>query len=68
MSQAVIQQIRDGLPTIYDTQAVASQKLQNVRALISNREEAIIGKPTSTSTSSTVTTPKGAVDLSKFDK
>lgn len=45
MSQAVIDQIRQGLPTVYDTKDVAIQKITNVHQLIANREEAIVGKP-----------------------
>lgn len=42
-NQAAINQIKDSLPTITDTTDTAAAKLKNVRALISNREDALVG-------------------------
>lgn len=42
-NQAAIAQIKDNLPTIYDDTQTAQTKTQNVRTLIQNREDAIVG-------------------------
>jgi hypothetical protein len=42
---AVLNQIKENLPTIYDTSAVAAQKISIVQQLIQNRENAIVGSP-----------------------
>lgn len=49
---SVVQQINDHLPTIYDTKDVAQQKIDYMRQLISDREDAIVGKSTNNSGSS----------------
>jgi hypothetical protein len=41
----VVKQVNDHLPTIYDTSAVAQQKVAYIRGLITDREDAIVGKP-----------------------
>jgi hypothetical protein len=45
MSQAAVANINKELPTIYDTQATVSQKVSNLQALLSDRENAILGQP-----------------------
>ncbi len=44
-NQGAIDQIKNAMPNIYDTQAVAAQKVANVKQLIQNRENAILGQP-----------------------
>jgi hypothetical protein len=53
-NSAVVQQITDHLPSIYDTNDTAQQKVNFIRALISDRENAILGKA---GTNATVTEP-----------
>lgn len=43
MSQAAVANINKELPTIYDTQATAQAKVDNLKALLSDREDAILG-------------------------
>ncbi|MGH7872778.1 MAG: hypothetical protein ACREQO_11240 [Candidatus Binatia bacterium] len=68
----VVQQINDHLPTIYDTQAVAQQKIDYIRQLISDREDGLLGKSNSSVDLSSFengnsgTTVSNGVDLSQF--
>jgi hypothetical protein len=45
----VVQQINDHMPTIYDTDAVAQQKIDYIRQLITDRENSILGTSKSSS-------------------
>ena len=57
----VVQQINDHLPSIYDTNAVAQQKLDYIRQLISDRENGLLGvQKTSTPTYKGITLPGGS--------
>lgn len=60
-NQTAIEQVNKHLPTIYDTQDVVTQKIAYVRQLISDRENAIVGKPSekSSSNSSKTSDPLG---------
>jgi hypothetical protein len=51
---SVVQQVTSHLPSIYDTNAVAQQKIAYIRTLISDRENAIVGGGTSKSSPQTV--------------
>ncbi len=42
-NSSVVQQVTEHLPSIYDTNAVAQQKITYIRALISDRENSILG-------------------------
>lgn len=56
-NQGAIQQVTDHLPTIYDTKAVAKQKIDYINQLISDRENSILGTPQATPQTKT---PAGA--------
>lgn len=51
-NQSAIEQIKENLPSIYDTQSTAQQKIANVKQLIQNREDALVGKATNSTTTS----------------
>lgn len=53
---SVVQQITDHLPTIYDTNDVAQQKISYIRNLIDDRENAILGKTGSNTEASVILT------------
>lgn len=42
-NQGAIEQVKENLPTIYDTQDTVAQKLKNVSAFLDDREDAILG-------------------------
>ncbi len=65
-NQGAIDQIRENLPTIYDTQEVAAQKIQNVKALIQNRENALLG--TGDGTGASTNTSAGSDDYQSYLK
>jgi hypothetical protein len=44
-SAAMIDQVKENLPTIYDTTATANTKINTVRSLIANREDALLNQP-----------------------
>lgn len=50
---AAIQQVKDHLPSIYDTNATAQQKISFTQQLIADRENAITGKPKTAADTST---------------
>jgi hypothetical protein len=56
-NSTVVKQINDHMPTIYDTTDTANQKIAYIRQLITDRENAIVGKPPSASTGGTATAP-----------
>lgn len=55
-NSTVVQQINDHLPSIYDTNAVAQQKLEYIRQLITDRENGLLG-----------TTKNNGIDLSTYE-
>lgn len=56
-NQSAIAQVQDHLPSIYDTTDVVNQKIDYIRQLISDREDAAVGKPKTS----------GTADLSGLD-
>jgi hypothetical protein len=56
----VVQQINDHMPTIYDTNAVAQQKIDYIRQLITDRENSILGTSSKTDTYNGITLPSNA--------
>lgn len=54
-NSAVVQQITDHLPSIYDTNAVVQQKVAYIRNLIDDRENAILGQQGSNTSASAST-------------
>ncbi len=44
-NQSAIQQVTDHLPKITDTVDTINQKVAYIRALVSDREDSIVGKP-----------------------
>ncbi len=58
-NQSAIAQVKDELPTIYDTDATVKQKIQYFKTLIADRENAIVGKASTSGTSGATTTASG---------
>lgn len=66
-NSTVISQITAHLPSIYDTAAVANQKVEYIRALINDRENALLGSRGSNSTGTNSTTPSTTKSGKSFD-
>ena len=59
-NSAVVQQVTDHLPSIYDTNDVVQQKVNFIQQLIADREDAIVGKQSDSSpTTPTKSDPLG---------
>ena len=66
-NSAVVQQITDHLPSIYDTNDTAQQKVNYIRALISDRENSILGKAGSNATPTEPTNRSKGATWSRSD-
>jgi hypothetical protein len=66
-NSSILQQIKENLPSIYDTTDTATQKLSIVRQLIQNRENAIVTPPSTSSSSSSGTTVMTGPDGNQYN-
>ena len=64
---SVVQQVTSHMPTIYDTKAVAQQKIDYIRSLISDRESSILGTKQSSSGGSGTTTVMTGPDGKQYN-